>query len=158
MGVCNKKIIMGKHKKTYCSIKCKKYAYRKRANDKNKGDWEWYFKGIINGREDRKNITPEFLKTLLEKQDHRCALSGVKMTCTKVIGDSKTIWTNASIDRIIPEKGYNVENVQLVCRAVNSFRNNMEVNDFINWCNRVTYHALQKQTKTLQKRISTTKI
>ena len=68
------------------------------------------------------------------------------MTCTKVIGDSKTIWTNASIDRIIPEKGYNVDNVQLVCRAVNSFRNNMEVNDFINWCNRVAKHAIQKQT------------
>lgn len=151
--VCNKKFDVKIHNKTYCSIQCKKYAYRRRANEKNKGDWEWYFKGIINSREDRKNITPEFLKTILEKQDYRCALSGVKMTCTKIIGDSRTVWTNASIDRIIPEKGYNEDNIQLVCRAVNSFRNSLSVKQYIKWCEKVVDYAVRKQEKTLQERI-----
>ena len=39
---------------------------------------------------------------------------------------------------------YNIENVQLVCRAVNSFRHNLTVADFIKWCKKVARNALQK--------------
>ena len=142
--VCNKKIIMGKHEKTYCSVKCKKIAYRKRVYEKNDGNWEWYFKGILNNRDDRKQLTPKILIKILEKQNYKCALSGVEMTCTRVQGKTHNILTNASIDRIIPGKGYNIDNVQLVCKAINSFRNSLSVKQYIKWCEKVVNYAVQK--------------
>ena len=72
---------------------------------------------------------------MLDNQDGKCALSGAKLTCTKIRGEVSK--TNASIDRVNAGGEYNVDNVQLVCRAVNSFRNNLTVADFINWCKKV---------------------
>jgi hypothetical protein len=49
--------------------------------------------------------------------------------------------TNASLDRIDPQKGYEPANVQLVCVVLNSFRNNVPVEDFVGWCRKVVDHA-----------------
>ena len=148
---CKNKFESDKYGKTYCSESCKKYAYRKRAYERFEGDWIWYFKGLINSRKDRQNLTPELLEEMVCEQDYKCALSGVRLTCIRKKGVVTP--TNASIDRINPGKEYNIDNVQLVCRAINTFRSNMNVKEFINWCQKVTYNAIRKQKETTQKRI-----
>ena len=77
------------------------------------------------------------------------------LTCEKIRGIISK--TNASIDRIFAGGVYNRRNIQLVCRAVNSFRGDMTVNEFINWSKKVTYHAIRQQRKTSQERVSATK-
>ena len=136
--MCSQKFSYDKVGKTYCSPKCKKSAYRQRVYEKNQGNWEWFFKGILNSREDRKNLTPKILIKILKEQNYRCALSGVRMTCIRKKG--ATIFTNASIDRIKAGEEYNSENVQLVCRAVNSFRSTLPIPEYLEWCRKVVAH------------------
>lgn len=64
------------------------------------------------------------------------------MTCQLVKG--LVCQTNASIDRVDPTKGYTEDNIQLVCVALNKFRINTPVNDFIDWCIKVANHALRE--------------
>ena len=59
------------------------------------------------------DITPEDVIRLWEKQDGRCALSGVYLTHHKDGSGYKD--HNASIDRISGEEGYTYQNTQLVC-------------------------------------------
>jgi hypothetical protein len=140
--ICNQKFDYNKVGKTYCSFKCKKTAYKQRAYEKNEGNWEWFFKGILNSREDRKDLSPEILIDILKKQNYKCALSGVKMTCYRKYHDSdlSLTWTNASIDRIKAGEEYNSKNVQLVCRAVNSFRGTLPVKKYLQWCKKIVEH------------------
>lgn len=77
------------------------------------------------------NIDVTYICDLLEKQKHRCAISGLPLTFKRGAGHVKT---NASIDRIDNEKGYDKGNVQLVCRWVNQTRGNMSIKEFIEWC------------------------
>ena len=93
------------------------------------------------------DVTAQDLLTLLNKQKGKCVLSGTKLTCEKVKG--KYVKTNASIDRIIAGGEYNIENVQLVCRAVNSFRHDLTISEFITWCKRVAKNGIRKQKKTV---------
>lgn len=139
-SVCNQKFSYDKVGKTYCSTKCKKSAYRQRVYEKNQGNWEWFFKGILNSREDRKNLTPEILIEILERQNYKCALSGVEMTCVRVLHETEPTLTNASIDRIEAGGEYNSKNVQLVCRAINSFRGTLPVHEYLEWCKKVVAH------------------
>ena len=52
------------------------------------------------------------------------------------------MWTrsNASIDRIDAGGEYKVENIQLVCSVVNSFRRDMSVEEYVDWCKKVVKH------------------
>ena len=54
-------------------------------------------------------ITPEDVIALWEKQDGRCAISGVYLT-HHVDGSGKKEY-NASIDRISGDKGYTIHNI-----------------------------------------------
>jgi hypothetical protein len=81
---------------------------------------------------------------LLEEQGYKCALTGVELTC--ILEKGTVCKTNASIDRIDPKGPYTKDNVQLVCAAINKLRVDMSVDDFINWCKKVSDHALRKQT------------
>ncbi len=72
-------------------------------------------------------ITLDFLMSLLEVQEYKCAISGLKMTHMKGL---KCV----SIDRIDSSHGYTENNVQLVCKAMNLAKNvhsNQEMVDFI---------------------------
>ena len=104
-------------------------------------DWYAYFRHILSKKKDSE-LTVDQLIFKVAEQDYKCALSGVELTCIHKRGT--TILTNASIDRINAGKEYNYDNIQIVCRAVNSFRGNMEIQEFINWCNRVSDYALQE--------------
>jgi hypothetical protein len=77
------------------------------------------------------DIDAEFIRTLLEAQRGRCAISGVQLTFTKGEGH---ISTNASIDRIDPSKGYTKDNVQLVACQVNTMKSNLSFTQLAEWC------------------------
>jgi hypothetical protein len=80
---------------------------------------------------------------ILIKQNYRCALTGKELTCILEVGQKCS--TNASIDRIDAGGSYQEENIQLVCAAVNSFRNKISLPEFIAWCKAVTEHNSKEE-------------
>lgn len=136
----------------FCCTKCKgKYKYITGAASTNQqykyisGNWDKYFNRILYKRRKESGITKEILIEVLKKQNYKCALTNKKLTCILSAKDGPCP-TNASIDRILAGGPYSIENIQLVCRAVNSFRNNMPLDDFIEWCRSVaeTHKAVRK--------------
>jgi hypothetical protein len=124
-----------------CSKKCTQINKVNRRYERENYDWEAYFKHLLSKKKDS-TLTVAQLVGKIAEQDYKCALSGIELTCLHKRGE--VIQTNASIDRINAGKEYNYDNVQIVCRAINSFRGNMDVNEFINWCNKVSKNAIQK--------------
>ena len=148
-AVCHTKFIPISKRHYTCSKKCSNINHTRTRYTRESNNWYLYFKNIISKKEDRKaNLTPEILIELLNKQKHKCALSGVKMTCIRIHG--LKIKTNASIDRIDPKGEYNIGNIQIVCSVLNKFREDTDLEEFINWCKKVArYNGIRKQTKTL---------
>lgn len=121
-------------------------CYRKR-NGKNHKDWTGY--GDISGQWWSLHITRE-LKVgnnrhrvsvtvtiqeawnLFEKQDKKCALSGVNI----YFGNATTKNT-ASLDRIDSSKGYDLDNIQWVHKHVNFMKRDFEQNYFIDLCKKI---------------------
>jgi hypothetical protein len=64
-----------------------------------------------------KDVTLEFLLDLYNKQNGKCALSGLQMS--NKLGDLYSI----SIDRINSKIGYDMSNVQLTCQFINLGKN-----------------------------------
>ena len=64
-------------------------------------------------------ITREQAMDIFQAQDGRCAVSGVRMTWSK----GKKLATSMSLDRIDGSRGYQKDNVRLVCWQVNLFKN-----------------------------------
>lgn len=87
-------------------------------------------------------ISLDDLVGLWERQNGCCALTGWKLT-TKL--GSGAIATNCSIDRIDPSKGYELGNVQLVCRAVNVAKSDLTTEMFLLLCEAITEksHGIQ---------------
>jgi len=138
--VCSKEFITHHPKYLCCSAQCGKINKANKKYIRLSGNWNLYFKHLLSKK--KGDLTAEELVKILYKQKGKCALSGTRLTCKKVRG--LNVKTNASIDRIIAGGEYNKENVQLVCRAVNSFRHDLSVADFIKWCKKVARNALQK--------------
>ena len=82
-------------------------------------------------------ITPEQLNDLWDKQDGRCALSGIFMTWHKG-GEKRN--TNVSIDRIDPNIEYMITNIQLVCWRVNLIKHTMTEDELYWWCKNIVTH------------------
>lgn len=122
--------------------KCKKCTLKHRLNFTRlnaEDSLEYYLKEIINGakyRARKKNISFELnldiLKNLWEKQEGKCSITGLSMTTTILKGKLKT---NLSIDRIDSNKGYTIDNVQLVCVAVNIMKNTFTLDELKYFCN-----------------------
>jgi hypothetical protein len=147
--VCNTqfKPNSGVHK--FCSTSCKdKWKYisgscNTETQYKNiSGNWERYFARLCCRSRKRQDIKVNDLLKLLEKQNGLCALSGIELTC--ILEKGKKIKTNASIDRIEAGKSYSIDNIQLVCSALNSWRNDTDLQEFIWFCNKVTKHQSKK--------------
>jgi hypothetical protein len=128
------------------SCGCSKERYIKTTGDKNaafKGYKEirgrfWY--GYIQSAAERGHtfdLTMEYAWGIFERQNGRCALSGVLL----VLGAGRNYRTTASLDRIDVTKGYIEGNVQWVHKIVNLMRNRLSVEDFIGWCKLVTEYA-----------------
>lgn len=77
------------------------------------------------------NLTKEYLKELWDKQEGKCAISGIEMTFDQCKGRTAT---NVSIDQINPNEGYVVGNVQLVCMAVNQIKSDLSMEDVYMFC------------------------
>lgn len=144
-AVCGAEFIpkSGIHK--FCSDKCKgKWKYitgeiTTESQYKNiSGNWDRYFARLCCRPHKREALSKEDCKEILERQKGKCALSGVELTCQLEKG--KKFKTNASLDRINAGGPYTKDNVQLVCSALNSWRSDTDLNEFIWWCSQVTQH------------------
>ena len=114
----------------FCSVKC--------CGAYNVGKtWDSYFRKLIQKSPNRKGLTVEVLKDMLEDQEGLCALSGIPLT--KIMGTGN-ISTNASIDRINAGGPYTKKNIRLVCHYLNSFRGQVSDGEFLFFCRRVTLH------------------
>lgn len=137
----------GVHK--YCSYKCKRAAHSKGSENTNtqykyiSGNWDRYFNRLVAQRSRKGVITRADCMALLQRQNYKCALSGVALTCTLERGTKYP--TNASLDRIDPKGLYTPDNVQLVCVILNCFRVDTELGEFVEWCKKVAEHAAKRQ-------------
>lgn len=82
------------------------------------------------------------LEQIRVQQGGKCALSGVELTC--ILQKGVVSKTNASIDRIDPKGEYVLGNIQLVCSVINKFRIDTPVDEFVDWCKKVSDYALRK--------------
>ena len=80
------------------------------------------------------DIDLDHVKELWQKQDGRCALSGVFMTWHAGEGRQDL---NASIDRKDPNKGYIIGNVQLVTQRVNTIKHTLGEGELYWWCKNI---------------------
>lgn len=131
----------GVHK--FCSESCKgkwKYITGVTTTESQykliSGNWRKYYLRLLQ-RKGRKEdgLTVDQLLQLHDTQNGLCALSGLPLTCDLEKGT--TCYTNSSIDRIEAGGAYTVDNIQLVCRHVNSWRGIMPVDVFVSVCRAV---------------------
>lgn len=79
-------------------------------------------------------ISIDELEKIWNKQNGKCALTGWEMTM--ILGKGN-INTNASIDRVDSNIGYIQDNVQFVCRIVNTFKSNITEDMLYELCSAV---------------------
>jgi hypothetical protein len=130
----------GAHK--FCSSACKgkwKYVTGEGCTDNQytriSGDWNRYFTRLRQRSDRKADITVPELLSMLISQGGKCALSGEVLTCGLKRG--VRTWTNASIDRKTAGGDYTASNVQLVCAALNLFRANIPLDEYVAWCKKV---------------------
>jgi hypothetical protein len=117
------------HKKTWGD---KKLAYTAFKRTKTVRHYLTYLRSkAIQRKKASDIISLDALELLWITQKGRCALTGWQMTFELAKG---SIPTNCSIDRIDSNFGYEIGNVQLVCRAANVAKSNLSECDFINLC------------------------
>lgn len=107
------------------------------------GNWSRYLSRLqyCSGRK-RDELTRDILLKILEEQNYRCALSDIPLTCQLEKG--KKFWTNASVDRIEAGGSYTKDNIQLVCRGLNSWRSSMPIDEFVWFCEQVVNYSKQR--------------
>lgn len=76
----------------------------------------------------KSDISPEYLRGLLAKQDGRCAWFGVPLSTLVRRGTQNPY--QLTIDRLDCDKGYIKDNVVLACFAANAARSNLDPDDF----------------------------
>lgn len=100
--------------------------------EKISGNWFRYFSRLATNKN---GLSAKELCDKLDEQNGLCALTGIELTCKLEKG--VICKTNASIDRIVAGGPYIPENIQLVCTAVNGFRKDLSVDEFVWWCTKV---------------------
>lgn len=73
------------------------------------------------------DVTPEYLWSVWQAQEARCALTAIELTHGK----------DASIDRIDSSLGYTPGNVQWVHRDVNRMKSDFDQDYFIEMCKKI---------------------
>jgi len=153
---CGNSFVQTNNSHKYCTKFCKRKTYQSDGGVESterqykliSGNWEKYFNRLCQKSFRRELLTKQDCMDLLWQQNYKCAFTGVELTCTLVKGS--ICRTNASIDRINPKGEYTKDNIQLVCAAVNKLRIDMDVDEYINWCRKVSDYALCKQKTALQ--------
>ena len=102
-------------------------------------------------KEKSTELTLDFLMELYNKQNGLCALSGIIMESNggNIHKKNKINPHIISIDRIDNNKGYTKDNVQLVCGIVNRMRNELSIEQFILYCERIIQYANKKDEEGL---------
>lgn len=138
----------GPHK--FCSTLCKTKNNQnngsmacKKQYERISGDWVRYFNRLNRRTSSRPDLTTQHMLDVLDQQKGLCALSGVKMTC--LLEQGKKFKTNASIDRIRAGEPYTVDNIQLVCSALNSWRADTDLQEFVWFCKQVAIFHKDKE-------------
>jgi len=80
-------------------------------------------------------LTTKYLKELWDKQDGKCALTGVPLG---LLGDG---YLSPSIDRINNLEGYTEDNVWWLCWRANEAKKDMLLDDFLLMCKAITERA-----------------
>lgn len=91
------------------------------------------------------DITIEFAFKLLQKQNFKCALSGLDIELSR---SKKVKRPTASIDRIDSSKGYTEDNVQWVHKDINKMKNNYKEEYFVFLCKQVSSNTLDVSLDT----------
>ena len=94
------------------------------------------------------SITATDIKELLEKQNHKCALSGLDIQLSNTYNaQTKNSVNDASIDRIDSSKGYTIDNIQWVNKYINFMKQDINQGDFINFCHIISNHQKDKNNE-----------
>lgn len=128
-----------------CGDICSRRLKLKSTYDRLNGNWERYLRTLCRKRQETfrcKHFNEHDLIAILEKQNYRCAISGVELTCNVRLNEDPNkkravFRANVSIDRIDNSKGYTLDNVHLVCYAVNVARQDCTIEEYIDWCKKV---------------------
>lgn len=80
-----------------------------------------------------------------EKQGGICPLSNVPIKLSETTRHGHKLGS-ASLDRIDSSKGYTKDNIQWVHKTINLMKNVLSQDDFIQWCNKVTFHHNEQNT------------
>ena len=121
---------------------CKKKQYiKRREGNRGKKDLNRILLERLHGTKERsykKNLintlTLEDLRDIWKSQKGKCAISGIDMT---YIFNKGRIYTNVSIDRIYPNKGYTKNNIQLVCMVINQMKSDLTLNELKYYCHKI---------------------
>lgn len=89
----------------------------------------------------RQHIPVSFLEQLYENQKGKCALTGLDLTI--IVGNGR-IPTNLSLDRIDNTKGYEENNIQLVCLQANLMKQQLTHKELVVWCSLILNVAGKK--------------
>lgn len=153
--LCNHKQTIKFNRRTFCSLSCAAYCrnesmtpeYWKKQYEKQKKTFD--IKTQSGNRKDKHspfrfflnkghgsvkkhlhtmNIDEKYLKQLWERQKGICPYTGIKMILPETTHKSHQIKSlkRASLDRIDSSKGYLKDNVEFVCYAINSAKNNFK--------------------------------
>jgi hypothetical protein len=93
------------------------------------------YKQIQKGAKERNiifNLSLEFLNQLLQKQNYKCAISGIPINLNPYQGSK--IKSTASLDRIDSKIGYEENNVQWIHKHINKMKWDYNQNYFIDLC------------------------
>jgi hypothetical protein len=84
-------------------------------------------------------ITGGYAWAVFQSQNGMCALSGVPITIKHGYKNSNIDWKQftASLDRINPDSGYIIGNIQWVHEDVNYIKRDLDEKEFIEWCERI---------------------
>lgn len=119
------------HKRTWGPARLQHSAFKR---TKSVRTFLTYLRGKAAQRSKCEVISVDALELIWNSQGGKCALTGWDMTMELGRG---SVPTNCSIDRINSSLGYEVGNVQLVCRAANVAKSNLSLSDFVALCRSV---------------------
>lgn len=152
-NACGKPVVVPSNRYSVsCDSKCRAIYLGRKSAEFRKASVENTLKQLavqVKSRAKRKDITcdidAEFLLTLLERQEGKCAGTGRELlpsmyTAEKHRSDKDTV----SVDRIDSNLGYTRDNIQLVGFHYNTAKNSFSDEEFINLCRDVVLNADKK--------------
>ena len=96
------------------------------------------------------NVSIEYIWDLFEKQNKKCALTGIDITISETWTKfASNEWT-ASLDRIDSNKGYIEGNVWWIHKIVNKMKNNLDLEEFKHWCLLISKNSVYSNNRKLK--------